>query len=263
MENAMKLDNKVAIVTGAARGIGLACAEEFAAHGAHVMLSDVLEDQCDSEARRIAQEFGVKTESIRCDVANKQDVDNLITETLNKFGTLDIAVANAGIAKAGTILDLDAEDFDEVLAINLRGVFLTGQAAAKVMVAKGVKGSIVNMSSTNAVVAIPNQLAYVTSKGGVSQLTKAMAIGLAEHGIRVNAIGPGSIMTDILRSVAADKTAMRELLSRTPLRRIGKPDEVGKVAVFLSSEYASYITGQTIYPDGGRLALNITVPVEE
>jgi NAD(P)-dependent dehydrogenase (short-subunit alcohol dehydrogenase family) len=131
------------------------------------------------------------------------------------------------------------------------------------MVAKGVKGSIINMSSTNAVVAIPNQLAYVTSKGGVSQLTKAMAIGLAEHGIRVNAIGPGSIMTDILRSVAVDKTAMRKLLSRTPLRRIGEPDEVGKVAVFLASEYASYITGQTIYPDGGRLALNITVPVED
>ena len=174
-----------------------------------------------------------------------------------------MTVANAGIIKAGSILELSADDFDQVMGVNLRGVFLTGQAAAKTMVAKGVKGAIVNMASTNAVVAIPNQVAYVTSKGGVVQLTKAMALGLAEHGIRVNGIGPGSIMTDVLKSVMNDEAARNMILSRTPLRRIGDPREIGQVAVFLASDYASYLTGQTIYPDGGRLSLNYVVPVED
>ncbi len=131
------------------------------------------------------------------------------------------------------------------------------------MVARGVKGSIINMSSTNAVVTIPNQLAYAASKGGVMQLTKVMALALAPHDIRVNAIGPGTIVTDILDSVIADDEARRTILSRTPLGRFGDPAEIGTVAVFLASDYASYLTGETIYPDGGRLALNYTVPLRE
>ena len=259
----MRLDGKVAVITGAAQGIGLGCAEEFAAHGAKVVLSDVLADKCAAEARRIADEFGVDTLSIPCDVSQEAQVKALFEKTVDTFGTLDIAVANAGVIKAGSILDLSAEDFDQVLGVNLRGVFLTGQAAAKTMVAQGVKGAIVNMASTNAVVAIPNQLAYVTSKGGVVQLTKAMALALAEHDIRVNGIGPGSIMTDVLKSVMNDDAARKMILSRTPLRRIGDPREIGQVAVFLASDYASYLTGQTIYPDGGRLSLNYVVPVED
>ncbi len=259
----MRLDGKVTVITGAAQGIGLGCAEEFAAHGAKVVLSDVLAEKCDEEAARIAGEFGVEAISIPCDVSKEADVDGLFQKTVDHFGTLDIAVANAGVIKAGSILDLSPEDFDQVLGVNLRGVFLTGQTAAKIMVDKGVKGAIVNMASTNAVVAIPNQLAYVTSKGGVVQLTKAMALALAEHGIRVNGIGPGSIMTDVLKSVMNDDAARKMILSRTPLRRIGDPREIGQVAVFLASEYASYLTGQTIYPDGGRLSLNYVVPVDD
>ena len=259
----MRLDGKVTVITGAAQGIGLGCAEEFAAHGAKVVLSDILADRCEEEAQRIATEFGVETLAIPCDVSKEGDVTALVDKAVDHFGTLDVAVANAGIIKAGSILDLSPDEFDQVMGVNLRGVFLTGQAAAKTMVAKGVKGAIVNMASTNAVVAIPNQVAYVTSKGGVVQLTKAMALGLAEHGIRVNGIGPGSIMTDVLKSVMNDEAARNMILSRTPLRRIGDPREIGQVAVFLASEYASYLTGQTIYPDGGRLSLNYVVPVED
>ena len=259
----MRLDGKVTVITGAAQGIGLGCAEEFAAHGAKVVLSDILAETCEDEAQRIANEFGVETLAIPCDVSKEGDVAALFDKTVNHFGTLDVTVANAGIIKAGSILELSPDDFDQVMGVNLRGVFLTGQAAAKTMVAKGVKGAIVNMASTNAVVAIPNQVAYVTSKGGVVQLTKAMALGLAEHGIRVNGIGPGSIMTDVLKSVMNDEAARKMILSRTPLRRIGDPREIGQVAVFLASEYASYLTGQTIYPDGGRLSLNYVVPVED
>jgi NAD(P)-dependent dehydrogenase (short-subunit alcohol dehydrogenase family) len=131
------------------------------------------------------------------------------------------------------------------------------------MVDRGIQGTIINMSSTNAVVTIPDQLAYATSKGGVAQLTKVMAMELAAHDIRVNAIGPGSISTDMLNVVMQDDSARRRILSRTPMGRPGDASEVASVAVFLASDYASYVTGQTIYPDGGRLALNYTVPLRE
>ena len=151
--------------------------------------------------------------------------------------------------------------------MNLKGSFLTGQAVARQMVervkAGGPAGSIVNMSSINAVLAIASQVPYSISKGGVSQLTKAMALSLAPHGIRVNAIGPGSIRTDMLASVNFDPAARDRILSRTPLGRIGDPSEIAAIAVFLASDEASYITGQTIYADGGRLPLNYTVPVKD
>jgi glucose 1-dehydrogenase len=171
-------------------------------------------------------------------------------------------VANAGIVHAAEFLDLKEEDFDRVLAVNLKGIFLAGQAAARQMVKQGGGGAIVNMSSVNAVLAIPNQVPYVVSKGGINQLTKVMALALAPHRIRVNAIGPGTILTELARTaVLGNKEAERKILSRTPLGRMGDPDEVANVAVFLASDDASYVTGQTIYPDGGRLALNYTVPV--
>ena len=148
------------------------------------------------------------------------------------------------------------------MAVNLRAPFVVGQVVARHMVDAKIKGSIINMSSINAVLAIPNQLAYVASKGGINQLTKAMALGLAPYGIRVNAIGPGTIVTDILKGVMENEAARHRVLQRTPLKRFGEAEEIGRVAVFLASEDASYITGQTIYPDGGRLALNYTVAVD-
>jgi len=173
-------------------------------------------------------------------------------------------VSNAGVVHAADFLDLEEADFDRVLAVNLKGMFLAGQAAARQMVKQGGGGAIVNMSSVNAVLAIPNQVPYVVSKGGVNQLTRVMAVALAPHGIRVNAIGPGTILTELARTaVLGNKEAERKILSRTPLGRMGEPEEVASVAAFLASDDASYLTGQVIYPDGGRMALNYTMPVGE
>lgn len=260
----MKLSGKIAVITGAARGIGRACAERFASDGATVVVSDIDEEEGEACAEAIRQSGGAATFSA-CDVAQKLDVRNLVTSTVDQHGRVDICVSNAGIVHGAEFLDLKEADFDRVLNVNLKGTFMLGQAAARRMVeqveAGGKPGSIINMSSVNAVFAIPNQVPYTISKGGVNQLTKVMALSLASYGIRVNAIGPGSIMTDILKAVANDQAAMDKIMSRTPLGRIGEPGEVASVAAFLASDDASYITGQTIYPDGGRLPLNYTVPI--
>jgi len=258
----MRLKDKVAIVTGAAAGIGKACAEVFAAEGAKVMLSDV--DQAKGEAAAEAiQAKGGEALFCACDVGDKAQVDTLVETAVGAFGRLDCLVANAGIVHACDFLDLAEEDFDRVIRVNLKGVFLCGQAAARQMVKQGTPGTIVNMSSVNAVMAIPAITPYVAAKGGVNQLTKVMALSLADKGIRVNAIGPGSIATELAQAVLADPEKRRAALCRTPMGRFGEPEEVARIALFLATEDSSYITGQTIYPDGGRLALNYTVPVPD
>lgn len=259
----MNLKGKTAIVTGAARGIGAACARAFASHGARVVLADINGEGCQSTASEIESATEMETLSVPTDVADGAQCEALVTSCRERFGQCDILMNSAGIIQAGSILDASIEDFDRVLSVNLRGTFLLGQLVARHMVEEKIRGAIINMSSTNAVVAIPDQLAYAVSKGGVGQLTNAMAMALAPHDIRVNAIGPGSIQTDMLGQVMQDDERRRVILSRTPLGRAGVPEEVAKVAVFLASDYASYITGQTIYPDGGRLALNYTVPLRE
>jgi NAD(P)-dependent dehydrogenase (short-subunit alcohol dehydrogenase family) len=260
----MKLQNKVALITGGARGIGFAIARRYVAEGAKVVLADI-----DGESGRAARDAVAENACrfVETDVGNRESATQAVSETCRAFGRLDILVNNAGIVHAADFLDITEADFDRVLRVNLKGFFLVGQAAARQMVAQTKSGeppgTIINMSSINAVVAISNQVPYCVSKGGIDQLTKVMSLSLAPHGIRVNAIGPGSIMTDILKSVANDREAKRKLLSRTPLGRIGDPEEIASVAVFLASEDASYVTGQTIYADGGRLGLNYTVPVPE
>ena len=259
----MRLAGKVALITGAAQGIGLACARTFAAEGAKVMLADVN----DAHGRREAAELGKagsQAAFVHCDVSRREEVTRAVAETVAAFGRLDILVANAGIVHAAEFLELEEADFDRVLAVNLKGVFLAGQAAARQMVRQGGGGAIVNMSSVNAVLAIPNQVPYVVSKGGINQLTKVMALALAPHRIRVNAVGPGTILTELAKTaVLGNREAERKILSRTPMGRMGEPEEIGKVAAFLASDDASYLTGQAIYPDGGRLALNYTVPVAD
>jgi glucose 1-dehydrogenase len=258
MASSYRLENKVAVVTGAARGIGLACAQRLAAEGAAVLLADREEQAGAAAAASIPG-----AEFVGGDVSRKADVDAIIKRALDRHGRVDVLVNNAGITHACDFLDLAEADFDRVLAVNLKSMFLCGQAAARAMVNGGIRGSIVNMSSANAVVAIPNQVPYVVSKGGINQLTKVMAVALAPHGIRVNAIGPGTILTELAKqAVLTDEAARRKILSRTPLGRCGEPEEVASVAAFLASDDASYLTGQTIYPDGGRLALNYTVPVD-
>lgn len=261
----MSLENKVAIVTGAARGIGFAVAKRFAADGAKVVIADV-DDEAGEAAVEDLKGPG-EAMYIHCNVAERLDVRNLVAETLNAYGDIDILVNNAGIVAGADFLELEEDDFDRVLSINLKGTFLCSQAVARHMVEKveggGAAGCIINMSSINATLAIPNQIPYCVSKGGVGQLTKTTSVALARYGIRVNAIGPGSIMTDMLASVNSDPAAKNRIMSRTPMLRIGEPSEIAGVAAFLASDDASYVTGQTIYADGGRMPLNYTVTVPD
>jgi NAD(P)-dependent dehydrogenase (short-subunit alcohol dehydrogenase family) len=255
----MKLAEQVAIVTGASQGIGLACAQRLVREGARVMLADVRE----AEGQAAAAALGDAARFFCADVSQKADVDALVAATLAAFGQIDILINNAGVTHASEFLDLAEEDFDRVLRINLKSMFLCSQAAAREMV-KRQRGSIINMSSVNAELTIPNQVPYVISKGGVNQLTRVASISLAPHGIRVNAIGPGTILTELAKkAVLGSPEARHTILSRTPLGRCGEPEEVAAIAAFLASEDASYITGQTLYADGGRMALNYTVPVKE
>jgi glucose 1-dehydrogenase len=260
----MQLEDKVAIVTGGAHGIGLAIARRYVAEGARVVIADVDAAAAEAAAKDID---ATRCRFIRADVGDKGDAGRLVDEAFGRFGGLDVLVNNAGIVHGADFLDIEEADFDRVLRVNLKGAFLVGQAAARRMVAEvragRPPGAIVNMSSINATLAIPNQVPYCVSKGGLAQLTKVMALSLAPHGIRVNAIGPGSIMTDILRSVGSDRDARRRILSRTPLGRIGEPEEIASVAVFLAGSDSSYMTGQTVYVDGGRLPLNYVVPVPD
>lgn len=255
------LEGKTAVVTGAAQGIGRACALAFAQQGAGVALADIDLAGCEQAAREIAAETGATTLAHHCDVGDDEQCEGLIAATADHFGGLDILLSNAGILAPGDVLTLSREKFDRVHRVNLRAGFVLGQLAAREMVRRESSGSILYMSSVNERLAIPNQLAYVVSKGGLSQLTRVMSVGLAAHGIRVNAIGPGSIETEILKSVMTDESARRMILSRTPMGRLGQPEEIASVAVFLASDMASYITGQTLFADGGRLPLNYTVPV--
>ena len=261
----MKLKNKIAIVTGGASGIGKAIAERFVADGAKVVIADVAVEKGEALAKALGGEGAARF--VKTDMSSASDIAALVLFATETFGQIDILVNNAGIVHAADFLDLKIEDFDRVLNVNLRGTFLLGQAVARQMAervrAGGPAGAIINMSSVNAVFAIANQVPYSTSKGGVNQLTKVMALSLAPLGIRVNAIGPGSIMTDMLASVNADPAAKSRILSRTPMGRIGDPSEIASIAAFLASDDASYITGQTIYADGGRLPLNYVVPVKE
>jgi glucose 1-dehydrogenase len=242
----------IALITGGAQGIGFACAKALAEDGMQVILADIQDNVTDAAA-----ELGGT--GMICDMADAAAIAAMFDQIEADHGPVTALVNNAGIALPGDFLSYDIDAFDKVIAINLRGVFVATQRAARGMIAADVAGSIVNMSSINAHVAIPAIPAYCASKGGVMQLTKASAIGLAKHNIRVNAVGPGSIQTEMMAAVNADPNALTTALSRTPLGRIGEPEEIANVVAFLCSSKASYITGETIYVDGGRLGLNYTV----
>jgi len=256
-----RLLDKVAIVTGAANGIGRACATRLAADGAAVALGDIDAVAGEAAAAEI-RAAGGKAIFVATDVTRREAIEALVDRTIIAFGGLDIMLNNAGVALTATVLEMTDEMFDKVLSINLRSAFIGTQLAARRMVASGKGGVIINMSSVNALLAIPGLSAYACTKGALNQLTKVAAIELAPHNIRVVAIGPGTILTDLARNaVMTDDAARNKVLSRTPIGRAGEPEEIASVASFLASDDASYITGQTIYPDGGRLALNYTVSV--
>ena len=254
------LEGRVAVVTGAAQGIGAACAERLSHDGAAVALWDIDTARGEALARSL-NERGRRAVYVRCNVADKREVDAAVVATLQTFGPVDALVNNAGIFKAAAFLDITEADWDAVLDVNLKGAFLVGQAVARAMVANAQGGAIVNMSSVNGVTAIPNIASYNVSKGGVNQLTRVMALTLAEHGIRVNAVAPGTIATELAqRAVLGSEAAKQRIMSRTPMQRLGKPQEIAEVCAFLLSSAASYMTGEIVYVDGGRMALNYTVP---
>ena len=247
-----RLTGKTAVITGASAGIGAAIAERFVEEGASVLLTDLAEDSGVALAKRLGQRF------LRADMASTADRDALFEDVASTWGRLDILVNNAGITHAAELNELTEEGFDRVIAVNVKAATFATQAAARLM-QEG--GSIINLSSVNAVLAIPNQIPYAISKGAIRQLTNVTAVALAPRGIRVNAIGPGTIMTEMGKSVMASEEQRQRILSRTPMGRVGDPEEIASIAAFLASDEASYITGQTIYADGGRLGLNYTMPV--
>ncbi len=249
------LRDKVCIVTGGAQGIGAACVRRFVREGALAVIADV----ADAPGQTLAAELGALF--LHCDVGNKAQVDAVVAQTLQKHGRIDVLVNNAGIFKAADFLEVSEADFDAVLRVNLKGSFMMGQAVARAMAQAG-RGNIVNMSSVNGVLAIPTIASYNVSKGGINQLTRVMALALADKGIRVNAVAPGTIATDLAaKAVLTSEDAKARILSRTPMKRLGAPSEIADVVAWLASDAASYVTGEIVMVDGGRMTLNYTVPL--
>lgn len=250
-----RFENKVVLITGAAQGIGLASAKRLASEGAIVVGADL---KADVEAQMKA----LGGLGVVADVSARQEIEGMVDAAIDAYGKVDVLVNNAGVTSPADFLDYSVDEFERVLRINLTSAFTASQRVARHLVERGAPGAIVNMSSINGQVALPNQTAYVTSKGGLNQLTKVMAISLAKHNIRVNAIGPGTILTEMSKArVLATEESRRRILSRTPLGRPGEVDEIASVVAFLGSDDASYITGQVVYVEGGRLALNYVVDV--
>ena len=249
------LKGRVCIVTGGSQGIGEACARRFAREGAQVVIADM----ADAPGEALAAELGALY--IHCDVGDKAQVDAVVARTVQAHGRIDVLVNNAGIFRAADFLDVSEADFDAVLRVNIKGSFLMGQAVARVMAQAG-SGNIVNMSSVNGVLAIPTIASYNVSKGGVNQLTRVMALALADKGIRVNAVAPGTIATELAaKAVLTSDEAKAKIMSRTPMKRLGEPSEIADVVAWLVSDAASYVTGEIVTVDGGRMTLNYTVPV--
>ena len=256
-----RLQDKRVVITGGAQGIGYACAERFVAEGARVFIADVNQERGVAAAQSLnsiragAALFG------ECDVSQLQHLERVFESCAKRWGGIDVLINNAAITREADILHLSEENFNDVIAVDLRAPVFATKFAAQRMIAQRTGGVIINMSSVNAVLTIPKILTYNLAKGALNQLTHNTAIALAPHGIRVCGIGPGTISTDLMRStIVGDAAAMRNILSRTPIGRLGEPAEIAGVAAFLASPDASYITGETIYVDGGRLGLNYTVP---
>lgn len=257
----MRFAGKVVVITGAAQGIGRASAERFLSEGAKVVLGDIDAARVKATAAEIGTAETVL--AVVTDVAKTADVNALIAAAVAKFGRVDVMLNNAGICPVADFLDFTEEQYDRTMAVNLRGAFFGTQAAGRQMIAQGEGGVIINMSSINSGLANPSVAPYAISKGGMNQVTSTASIALAPHGIRVCGVGPGTIATEIIKGAFTERAGMNAILARTPIGRLGEPEEIASVVAFLASDDASYITGETIYPDGGRRILNYTVPVKE
>ena len=249
----MKLDGKTAIVTGSRRGIGRAIALAMAKAGASVVVSDISQTDCEKVVDEI-KSTGGKGLAVKCDVTSTAEVENMVRKAVAEFGKLDILVNNAGIIAFKPFLELTDEEWDSTLGVNLKGQFLCARTAAKEMI-KNKRGRIINIASISSGgcgIAFPLVAHYTASKGGVMALTEALALELTSQGINVNAICPGAIDTDMVKGVK-DSGQLEPLLLRIPKGRLGKPEEIANLAVFLASDEADYISGSAIVIDGGWL----------
>ena len=240
---------KVVVITGSGKGIGKATALAFAKEGYSVVTNDKNAKPVEDVAKEIIDKGGTAY-SIRADISDPAEVDQLITGAIEKFGRIDVLVNNAGIQNPKEFLEMSVEEWKKVIDVNLTGTFLCSQRAAKYMAKQG-GGVIINISSVHQVIPRPLYAHYAASKGGVKLLTETMALELADKNIRVNAIAPGAIETDMNKDIMADIKKKRELLSMIPMHRMGKPEEIAGMAVFLASDKAKYVTGATFFVDGG------------
>ena len=248
----MDLKNKVAIITGSRRGIGKAIALALAKAGANVVVSDINLDDCNKVVEEIKAING-NALAVKADVSNPEDVSQMINLTTEKFGKVNILINNAGIYMQKSFTDVTEQDFDRILNINLKGVFLCSKAAVPEMIKQG-KGKIINIASIAGQVGFANSSAYCASKGAIINITRELALELAQYKINVNAIGPGVIETDMTKNLLKNKATKEALLANIPLNRIGKPEDIANAALFLASDNSDYITGITLFVDGGWLA---------
>ncbi|TET84225.1 MAG: SDR family oxidoreductase [Candidatus Nealsonbacteria bacterium] len=251
----MDLKDKTVIITGARRGMGKSHALVLAKAGAKVVVSDISEEDCQKVVKEIEKSRG-EALAVKCDVTKKEEVDNLVKKTIERFGKVDILVNNAGIAQFVPFLEMTEEDWDRTLDINLKGQFLCAQAVAKEMV-KQKRGKIINIASVasgQAGIGFPTLAHYSASKGGIIALTETLAVELAPYNITVNAIAPGMIETPMIAPIKESPEQEKEVLKRIPLGRPGAPEEVSNLVLFLASDASSYMTGSTVVIDGGWLA---------
>src|SRR6266404_1109775 len=249
-----RVEGRVALVAGAGGGIGGAGAEALAREGAAVVCADIDGTAAETIAARI-RSAGGRAIAIPLDVRDRSAVDGAVAAAVREFGRLDVLVDCAGVSHGGTFLDLDPTEWERVIAVNLSGMFHLGQAAARQMVRQGGGGSIINVTSQLAEVARPERAAYVASKGGGRSLTHAMALELAPHGIRVNAIAPGPTLTGLTRASYADPERLRATITQIPLGRMGEPDDIVGAILYLASDESRWVTGSTVTVDGGYLVI--------
>jgi glucose 1-dehydrogenase len=249
-----RVEGKVALVAGAGGGIGGAGAEGLAREGAAVLCADLDGAAAEATAGRI-RDAGGRAAALALDVRERARVDAAVEAAVREFGRLDILLECAGISHRGNFLDLDPAVWERILAVNLSGMFHLGQAAARQMVRQGQGGSIINVTSQLAEVARPERAAYVASKGGGRSLTHAMAVDLAAHGIRVNAIAPGPTLTGLTRASYSDPAARQATEALIPLGRLGQPDDLVGAVLFLAADESRWVTGSTLTVDGGYLAI--------
>jgi len=248
------LSGRIAIVTGGGTGIGKGVAAGLSQAGATLILCGRRRDRCENASREIQQRTGAEAYAFPCDVTDKKQIEDLVKMVDDRFGHIDILVNNAGVVSDCHVFDLTEAEWNRVLDTNLKGCFLFSQSVAKVM-AETRTGVIINISSQLGDVVRPNRVHYVASKAGVKMLTKALAVDLAPYGIRVNAVAPGPIETDMTVSVLSDSKMKSKILEHIPLGRVGQPHDIAGAVVFLASEAAAFITGVTLYVDGGYLAV--------